>query len=148
MTAAPLLHRHCHGCAELQRLHLAAEQSGSIQGDGRLTTMFSLPFISCFSHLDSEIPGMFLSVLLLSRRQAYSSHAEKYTKSSNLSSLPLLFCHTRLNCISSATLASSTTLMTSSGKVSSDSLPANSWQLINNDKIGENYFLRIQQSQS
>lgn len=64
--------------------------------------MFSLPFISCFSHLDSEIPSVFLSVLVPAHRRNYSSHAEKHTKSSNLSSLPLLFCHTRLNCISSA----------------------------------------------
>lgn len=91
------------GCEEHQRLHLAAraERDGWRESDGS-PGMFSLPFISCFSHLDSEIPGVFLSGLFLARGQTYPSHAEKHTKSSNLSSPPLLFCHAGLNCISSA----------------------------------------------
>lgn len=103
--------QHLFGAARLQPPPLwgASKTSfscpsgaGRMPGEWRLTRMFSLPFISCFSHLDSEIPSVFLSVLSPPHRRTYSSHAEKHTKSSNLSSLPLLFCHTRLNCISSA----------------------------------------------
>lgn len=103
--------QHLFGVARLQPppLWRASKTSfscpsgaGRMPGERRLTRMFSLPFISCFSHLDSEIPSVFLSVLFPPHRRTYSSHAEKHTKSSNLSSLPLLFCHTRLNCISSA----------------------------------------------
>lgn len=84
-----------------------------------------------------EIPGVFLSGLFLPRRQAYWSHAEKHTKSSNQSSAPLLFCHTRLKCISSAAQRRSRhSLMMSSVQLRSR-LMLLACQLVNHDNTTE-----------